>query len=259
MSLLRRAEGVVKRSLAHVGVDIRRRPAPLLSNPGSELEVSLALVVEHFLAVHRPEDFFFIQVGAFDGVSNDPIRPLVARHHWRGVLVEPQPEAFAALRRTYADQPQVRLVNAAVGVEPGTQTLYTVDPTHGNMPPWAQQLASFRRETLLAHSRAIPHLASAIREQSVECLTLDELMKEAPGARLDLLQIDAEGYDAEILASLDLDKHRPVIIRYEHKHLGRRDQATCIERLLAQGYRIAVADEDTLALNASLPNDNPPK
>lgn len=258
MSLVRRIEGAIKRSLARLGIDIRRLPAPLLRSPGSQLDISLALVVEHYLAVHRPEDFFFIQVGSFDGVSNDPIRALVARHRWKGVLVEPQPEAFAALQRTYADHPQVRLVNAAVATEPGTQILYTVDTAQGDFPPWAQQLASFRRDTLLAHRRAIPGLAAAIREQAVECLTLDQILSEAPGQRLDLLQIDAEGYDAAILTSLDLTQHRPVIIRYEHKHLSRREQATCIEHLLAHGYRIAVGEEDTLALNASLSDEDLP-
>jgi len=247
MRLRALAEGWIKRALARAGVAVARRPTPMLVRPGAELGVSLAMVAEHYLAHHRHEGFFFVQIGAFDGTTNDPIRPLVERHRWNGVLVEPQQEAFSALVSTYSDQPQVRLENVAVGPEPGTMTLYRVDPTAPGLPPWAPQLATFRRETLLSHRREIPGIEELIQEVRVECVTFDALLERAGSARVDLLQIDAEGFDGEILSSVDLARHRPAIVRYEHKHLDRRTQDTCVERLLDHGYRVAIEPEDTLA------------
>src|SRR5579864_2855167 len=43
-------------------------------------------------------EFTFIQVGAFDGVSTDPLRKYIQTCGWRGVLVEPQPGPAAQLR-----------------------------------------------------------------------------------------------------------------------------------------------------------------
>ena len=56
----------------------------------------------------------FLQIGAFDGVGDDDLRELIWRHRLRGVLVEPQPAAFARLKETYAEQPDVTLLQAAI-------------------------------------------------------------------------------------------------------------------------------------------------
>jgi ABC-type xylose transport system permease subunit len=62
-------------------------------------------------------------VGAFNGVDNDPLRAFVVRYDLRGVLVEPQPEPFAELTRTYDGCKRVKLRRAAVGLRSGTATL----------------------------------------------------------------------------------------------------------------------------------------
>jgi hypothetical protein len=64
-------------------------------------------------AAGRP-GFFFIQIGAADGRIGDPIHHLVERHRWRGILVEPLPHMFAALRATYRHRPDLVLENVAI-------------------------------------------------------------------------------------------------------------------------------------------------
>ena len=54
----------------------------------------------------------FLQIGAFDGLGLDDLHDLVIRHRLRGVMVEPQPEAFVRLQNTYRHQPQVTLLQA---------------------------------------------------------------------------------------------------------------------------------------------------
>src|SRR5438874_176614 len=58
----------------------------------------------------------FIQVGAYDGVAGDPMRPLVLAHpKWQGALIEPMPAAFAQLKNNYAGAPhRVVFLNCAV-------------------------------------------------------------------------------------------------------------------------------------------------
>jgi hypothetical protein len=50
--------------------NLRQIPAPFLEKQNL-LEITFDLVVAHYL-LGNP-DFFFIQVGAFDGVQGDPI------------------------------------------------------------------------------------------------------------------------------------------------------------------------------------------
>src|SRR5882762_3463411 len=99
------------------------------------------VVAQHLLDTN---DFFFIQVGAFDGVQADPIRKFILRHNWKGVLIEPQKKAFELLKQNYADQPHLTFKNVAISDRNEPRTLYTV--AEGKVPEWCQGLASFDRE-----------------------------------------------------------------------------------------------------------------
>ena len=50
------------------------------------------------LSAERP-DFFFVQIGANNRLTDDPLRQFVTKYHWHGVLVEPQPQVFQQLLR----------------------------------------------------------------------------------------------------------------------------------------------------------------
>ena len=73
------------------------------------------------------ENFFFIQVGANDGISHDPLRAYIERYHWRGILVEPQPRVFARLCRNYASHTQLRFANVALTRYGESATPYAVE------------------------------------------------------------------------------------------------------------------------------------
>lgn len=49
---------------------------------------SISAILDHWAM--EKEDFSFIQVGANDGYTNDPIYKYVRLYDWTGVLVEPQ-------------------------------------------------------------------------------------------------------------------------------------------------------------------------
>ncbi|MCA9177781.1 MAG: FkbM family methyltransferase [Planctomycetales bacterium] len=215
----------------------RGKPRFLKRNPKCELEV-LPMVLASLGRAH--DEFFFVQIGAFDGVSGDPLNQLIRRHHWRGVLVEPQGLAFKLLQETYRDEPQLKLLNVAIGAEDGELTLYSrIDE--------AVSIASTHRQLLIKPSEP----ASTVLEERVTCWTPQTLFREAGVPEpLDLLQIDTEGHDLTILKSLDLSRHRPRVIRYEHTILCQKDRDTCLEMLADHGYRFILEDKDTTAVLA---------
>ena len=51
------------------------------------------------VSAERP-DFFFVQIGANNGLTDDPIRQFVTKYHWHGVLVEPQPQVLSRFSKT---------------------------------------------------------------------------------------------------------------------------------------------------------------
>jgi hypothetical protein len=93
----------------------------------------------------------------------------------------------------------------------------------------------------------VPHLESLIEVEHVRSLTFATLLKEIGRERVDLLQIDTEGYDAELLRLFDIPSRKPPIVRFEHTNLDRQDYEYCLTLLVDQGYRIAICGADTLA------------
>lgn len=216
----------------------RNKPQFLVANP--ELEFGNLL---EFFALgfgNRHEDFYFVQIGAFDGVDGDPLNDLVNRHQWAGVLVEPQRAAFEKLQRTYHGFGRLRLLNVAIGPEDGETTIYT-------RKSGPISTASMRQEFLIKPGRGSGR--SEITAERVTCLTPRTLLREAGAPdRIDLVQIDAEGFDFEIIKAFDLDAVRPRIIRYEHILLSETDKNRCLAHLAAHGYRFLLEDSDTLAV-----------
>jgi hypothetical protein len=80
----------------------------------SKLSLNLDMVLSHYRVSHPL--IRYVQVGAFDGVSDYPTYPLIEKHGLQGILVEPQRDAFERLRANYAhfDPTAYVPVNAAI-------------------------------------------------------------------------------------------------------------------------------------------------
>lgn len=189
----------------------------------------------------------FVQIGAFDGVTRDPLRKYLERCGWRGVLVEPQARAAEQLRELYRLNDGIVVLQAAVDRDAGRRTLFTVQAE--SAPPWAGGMASFDRDSIVRHSHLIPGLDGMIREETVDCITFDEVLLNLPSESLDLLQIDAEGADGYLLSLFPFDRVLPAIVHWEVKHLSKAQREECLKRLAGFGYRFALSgDEDMMAV-----------
>jgi FkbM family methyltransferase len=228
----------VKRALHRAGFDLIRY-APPFDRP---FEV-LPLVVRERLALDS--DFFFIQIGANDGVHADPLRDLIMKHDLRGVLVEPVPEAFAALVNNYHACHRLRFENVAIGAREGTLPFYRVRPgTEG--PRFWFDIASFDRTVLTRHGIPEEHIETL----PVPTITLPSLLAKHGVTRLDLLQIDAEGHDGIILREALAAGLTPRIINYESIHLPPVERYAVKQLLAEHGYRFIDVERDTLAIHA---------
>jgi FkbM family methyltransferase len=225
--------------LRRLGVARCHTPPILTRRPELVVRSWLPFVVAHELLHNgRPT---FLQIGAFDGVGDDDLRELIKAHRLRGVLVEPQPSAFVRLRETYADQPQVVLVQAAIAESEGVRELY-VRRSKTSMA------ASFDRGHLWRHGISDDDI-EALR---VECHTVASALRSAGLDRVDILQIDAEGYDWPIIRSIDFDRLRPAIVRFEYRNLPAPDADACLAHLSQHGYRFLLEPRDIVAVRSPL-------
>jgi len=204
----------------------------------AEFERALAELSE------RTEHFFVIQIGACDGLMADPIHAWIMKPNWHGILVEPQKVEFDRLNATYREQRhRLILENVAIAGHDGTCQLYRVRD-EARTADWERGLASLLPQPDTARFSA----------ETVPCISFDTLLDRHGVSRLDLLQIDVEGYDFEILKLLDFRRLRPALIRYEHRHLKPREKASCRAYLARRGYRLLEMEFDTGAVLQRVPS-----
>jgi FkbM family methyltransferase len=203
----------------------------------------------------RSPDVFFVEIGAMDGVAFDPLYEAVLKHGWRGLLVEPLPDLFAQLTRTYAGREGIILENVAVAETAGTLTMTRVKPdavVHGLVPSWAKGMSSLfdDRNGLAGHrisgedfEKIRPHI---VRE-TVRCDTLDNILRKHDVAKIDILQIDVEGYDYQVLKQVDFSRFQPTVIRMEWCNLPQEEKQSSRALLRRRGYRTAEVEFDLIA------------
>ncbi len=221
-----------------------------LFDPQAVRQLEFDDVICRYMYENR-EDLVFVQVGAYDGVSTDPLRKYIRRSRWRGVMLEPQPGPASQLRALYPKGSGIEVLEAALDGKPGTRTLYTVDSQEA--PTWAGGMASFDRDHILRHEYVVPGIASMIHQREVLNVTFDEVLSHVPEGRLDLLQIDAEGADGYILSLFPFQRMRPAIVHWEIKNMTRAEQESALDLLRSYDYCIARSgSEDMLAVLTGL-------
>ena len=173
----------------------------------------LELVLQAYLK--KNGHFFFIQIGANDGKTFDPIYEFVKSNHRKvgGIVVEPLEDFFEELQFNYRKCPNVVPVNAAIHNSEEAMTIYRVDPKMLNdLPHWYKGTASFNRD----HFKLSNTPTDILITEQVKCISLHRLLERYQVSRVDLLQIDAEGYDSEIILDIDFKTFKPMIIHFEH-------------------------------------------
>jgi FkbM family methyltransferase len=188
----------------------------------------------------------FVQIGANDGEMGDPLHDVVVGYQWRGIVVEPLPHLFTALKNAYRECPGVVCEQTAIDDREGTARMYAVSWKPSD-PVWVIGLSSFRREVILESQHLVPDIENRIEEVEVPVMRLDTLLAKHSVNHVDVMQIDTEGYDYEVLKQIDFSKPwAPRHVIYEACHLG-DDLNRARNMLRSAGYKIFPAGYDDYA------------
>jgi FkbM family methyltransferase len=222
-------------------------PGPLVHRHDRDLNVDLDLVLAHY-RLKKP-DITFLQVGAFDGVARDPISPLVDKYNLRGILIEPQKEFFNRLTQAYSrfnGADRFKFFNVVIAEKDGVVPFYRI-ASDAKGPDWLHAIASLDRNNIIRHAKYAPGIEAHIVAEQLEALSFSTLLQKCSSPYIDLLQIDAEGYDAKLIKEFNVPARKPAIINFEHKLLELDEYEQTLNMLLDLNYRIAVSNTDTLA------------
>lgn len=189
----------------------------------------------------------FVQIGANDGVLNDPIHASVQRYGWHGLLVEPIPWIFDRLVANYSGAEGMSFENAAISATDGTMPMFYVERRDGD-PDFLDQLFSFDEEILRSHRYASEDFDERVVRTEVNALTMPSLVARHGIETIDVLHIDTEGYDVEILKQVDFSAQwAPRFILFEIKHLDPGTYRQARSMLRAAGYRVFPVWHDAFA------------
>ena len=160
---------------------------------------------EFYKLFENKENVFFVQIGANDGMTADPIQKIVKEKNWSGVLFEPGKNAFNDLLKNYDGYNNLTFVNAAVSNFTGKGKLFC-----GTTTP----------HFTLNKNKAVDMFDVVPSEVEVDIIDPKTIIEKYSITKIDLLQIDVEGHDYTILQAFPFDIIKPQVIRFEFVNLN---------------------------------------
>ena len=91
-----------------------------------------------------------------------------------------------------------------------------------------------------------------IAYEEVDVISPKTLINKYQINKIDLLQIDAEGYDLEVIRIFDIPRTQPQAIIFENVGLNAADYDSCLQLLKDNGYSTRKFGPNTLALKDAL-------
>jgi FkbM family methyltransferase len=150
----------------------------------------------------------YIDVGANHPIENS-VTALFYERGWHGITIEPNPEYVPLYARLRPRDVHLNLGIASAG---GTLTFYRVTDPPGGDGTWASGgLSTFDPAVAERGRRA----GLKVSESMVPVTTLNNVLAQRPLEEITILNIDVEGFEKQVLESIDLRKHRPLVIVVE--------------------------------------------
>ena len=178
-------------------------------------------------ALKNVKNGFYVDVGA-----GRPELDSVTKHFyeqgWHGINIEPHLEDFLLLA---AARPRDVNLKIAIGPQKGAMTFF-----QNKIRGWSTLDKGTATEMLGLGGDSI--------EVQVECLPLQEVLDQYSDGPIHFLKIDVEGYEEEVLKSIDLKRSRPWIVVLEAADIHARlpDPSKSFLQLVKNGYERVYTD-----------------
>ncbi len=206
------------------------------------------MIYDHLKALGKKhKNISFVQIGANDGITNDPLYGFTSRYRWNGVVVEPVKPIFERLKNNYRQLPVEPIMVAVHASETSMPFHYLQSTPEFQLPPYADGVGSFnpRRPIIVTKELKVPE--TLVKTIDVPCKRLEQIVADSKLSKVDLLVVDAEGYDNEILAQALPDEWQTHTIIFEHYHIPKDALDATLSRLSKMGFQFQRDRFDILA------------
>ena len=207
-----------------------------------------------------------VVVGANDGRVNDPIYEFAMKMSSKTsiLLIEPNKFLLPYLQKSYSSHPSQQIANCAIGPE-GVLTLYAVKASWFDrfQPTYAKGWPQYRAATGITSANKEHVEKALIREGinpddaieslNVSCQQLSPLLAELSWpSTIDVLQIDAEGYDDFVIHAANIQGTRPGLIYFENHNIPEDRIEALVDHLSGQHYRTYKLGGDSLSIDSRI-------
>lgn len=221
--------------------------------------VPLAMLKVAFFVLSEIPDLLVWQIGAGDGVTNDPLRPLMVTFDPHAVLVEPNPASFAALQAGYAANTRAMFAGCAWAPQAGRALLRMPDSDalraaglapaaagFGSTAPW--RVPTRRAGLRGAVNRAIE---AAMVEIEVDAFDVAELLNVNPGVQPGIVVADMGGSEFDFVQQLLAHGVRPFILQFAQDALAPHE-AALLNGMLERDYVLCGQGDAILAYRSDV-------
>ena len=185
-----------------------------------------------------------IQIGANDGLRFDNINKYIKQYKTKSILVEPIKEYFDQLKKNYIDCENIFFENLAISVNDQINYLYKVKTNDlGKYDEHIKGISSFDFNHLIKHGVKRKH----ITKEKIESISIVKLF-EKYNFDINLLFIDAEGYDANIAIDLLQNSYFKPIIVIEYVHVPLSTIKNLNNLLTEKNYRYFRINENLICI-----------
>lgn len=209
----------------------------------------------------------FLQVGANDGVSNDPTAEFKSHSKWSGIFLEPQKGPFHLLNTNFPNK-KYTCINAAMDRQSGSRVLYKIAFSESRM---ANGLSTFSENTMkrffdTGYAQSVADEINLkleltnedswknyVAQESVTTMSFEDLKSLNGSKDFNVILIDTEGFDAEIIEMINIGPRLDIIL-FENAHLSEHDYSRSVQKLKNSGFTVKNIKADTIAFrNIYLP------
>ena len=205
--------------------------------------LNINLILEKIFDNQKIESL--VQIGANDGNRFDELNKFIKQYKIKSILVEPINEYFEDLKRNYQNFENVYFENSAITVGAENKEIFAVN--NNNLKDYDEHIKginSFDKNHLIKHGVKSNHII----KKKINCISISNLLEKYNITNLDILFIDAEGYDGDILIDfLNNSKHEPILI-FEYIHVKNKILQKLINLLSKKKYSYFDINENLICL-----------
>lgn len=199
------------------------------------------IILHHY--GRKGDPMFNLSIGSCDGTFHDTISAYMVTYKWRGMFVEPIPDAFKALTKYVTTElPEGCITeNVAVSDTERKELMCYI--------PWSKIESDGLHEAIVGMGSFIPPKngfetdaeTKALLEEhgdiiEVDVVTANSLLEKHGIEKIDFCTVDTEGFDYEVFLGFNLEKYLPKVIKFELFNNEEDKLVKLFDRLIAAGY-----------------------